>query len=371
MEPIATLLIIVIIVAAIFALILLAGMFFMVEQTQVVIIERLGRFNRIGHAGLNFKLPLAERKAGRLSMRVQQLNVKVETKTMDNVFVDIVVSVQYHVVEGKEFEAFYKLTNPVQQITAHVFDAVRSQVPIMTLDHVFEKKSDIEEAVSSGLKTKINAFGYDIDGSPVTDIAPDEKVRAAMNEINAASRLREAAVQQGEALKIKTVKAAEAEKESKKLSGEGVAAERIAIAEGIKASVAALLEVREGLSPEEAMRTLILTQYFDTLRSIGAQSRATTVFLPHSPGGVADLSRQISEAVMVGNQAPVPHPSARRSCGGALPAIRRRWSSTCAAPTSSTVRSVTSTARSTSRWAIYLRDSPNWPPPAGRSSASA
>jgi regulator of protease activity HflC (stomatin/prohibitin superfamily) len=295
-------------IAALLALILLGGSFFLVERAQVTMVERFGRFARIARAGLNLKIPLIERRAGRLSMRVQQLDVKIETKTQDNVFVDVVVSVQYHVVEGKEFEAFYKLTNPEQQITAHVFDAVRSQVPVMTLDHVFEKKSDIEDAVSSGLKSKINAYGYDIDGSPVTDIQPDDKVRAAMNEINAASRLREAAEQQGEALKIKTVKAAEAEKESKKLQGEGIAAERIAIAEGIRASVAALLELRDGtVSPEEAMRTLILTQYFDTLRAIGAQSRATTVFLPHSPGGAADLSRQIAEAIMVGNQAPGPH----------------------------------------------------------------
>ena len=296
------------VVVIVLAVILVAGGFFMVEQAQVAMIERFGRFARIAPAGFNFKIPLIERQAGRLSMRVQQLDVKIETKTQDNVFVDVVVSVQYHVVEAKEFEAFYKLTNPEQQITAHVFDAVRSQVPAMTLDHVFEKKSDIEDAVSSGLKSKINAYGYDIDGSPVTDIQPDEKVRAAMNEINAASRLREAAEQQGEALKIKTVKAAEAEKESKKLQGEGIAAERIAIAEGIRTSVAALIDIREGgVSPEEAMRTLILTQYFDTLRSIGAQSRASTVFLPHSPGGAADLSRQIAEAIMVGNQVPGPH----------------------------------------------------------------
>jgi regulator of protease activity HflC (stomatin/prohibitin superfamily) len=289
----------------IFALSLLGGAFFKVEQAQVTLIERFGRFTRIARAGLNMKIPMIERKAGRLSLRVQQLNVKVETKTSDNVFVDIVVSVQYHVVEGKEFDAFYRLTNPDQQITAHVFDAVRSQVPTMTLDHVFEKKSDIEEAVSIGLKTKINNYGYDIDGSPVTDIQPDDKVRAAMNEINAASRLREAAEQQGEAVRIKTVKSAEAEKESKKLQGEGIAAERIAIAEGIRDSVAALLSVGTGgVSPEEAMKTLILTQYFDTLRAIGASSRATTVFLPHSPGGAADLSRQIAEAIMVGNQAP-------------------------------------------------------------------
>jgi len=291
----------------IFGLILLGGSFFMVEQAQVALVERFGRFARIARAGLNFKIPMVERKAGRLSLRVQQLNVRVETKTSDNVFVDIVVSVQYHVVEGKEFEAFYKLTNPEQQITAHVFDAVRSQVPIMTLDHVFEKKGDIEEAVSTGLRHKINAFGYDIDGSPVTDIQPDEKVRAAMNEINAASRLREAAEQQGEAVRIKTVKSAEAEKESKKLQGEGIAAERIAIAEGIRDSVAALLSIKEGgVSPEEAMRTLVLTQYFDTLRSIGAQSRASTVFLAHSPSGMADVSRQIAEAIMVGNQVPGP-----------------------------------------------------------------
>src|SRR5258708_17305077 len=247
-------------------------------------VERFGRFARIAPAGLNLKIPLIERQAGRLSMRVQQLNVKIETKTQDNVFVDVVVSVQYHVVEGKEFEAFYKLTNPDQQITAHVFDAVRSQVPAMKLDHVFEKKSDIEDAVSSGLKSKINAYGYDIDGAPLTDIQPEEKVRTAMNEINAASRLREAAEQQGEALKIKTAKAAEAEKESKKLQGEGIAAERIAIAEGIRASVAALIDIREGGgSPEEAMRTRILTQYFDTRRAIGAQSHPTPALLPPSP----------------------------------------------------------------------------------------
>ena len=307
MDPSTAVWIPVIAVIVVFALILLGGCFFKVEQAQVAIIERFGKFARTAGAGLNMKVPMIERKAGRVSLRVQQLNVKVETKTQDNVFVDIVVSVQYHVVEGKEFEAFYKLTNPEQQITAHVFDAVRSQVPTMTLDHVFEKKSDIEEAVSTGLRHKINAFGYDIDGSPVTDIQPDDKVRAAMNEINAASRLREAAEQQGEAVRIKTVKAAEAEKESKKLQGEGIAAERIAIAEGIRDSVAALLAIKEGgVSPEEAMRTLILTQYFDTLRSIGAQSRASTVFLPHSPGGMADLSRQVAEAIMVGNQVPGP-----------------------------------------------------------------
>ena len=321
MDVVVVLLVIVIVLAVV----LLAGSFFMVEQAQVAMIERFGRFARIAPAGLNIKIPLIERQAGRLSMRVQQLDVKIETKTQDNVFVDVVVSVQYHVVETKEFEAFYKLTNPEQQITAHVFDAVRSQVPVMKLDHVFEKKSDIEDAVSSGLKSKINAYGYDIDGSPVTDIQPDEKVRAAMNEINAASRLREAAEQQGEALKIKTVKAAEAEKESKKLQGEGIAAERIAIAEGIRTSVAALIDIREGgVSPEEAMRTLILTQYFDTLRSIGAQSRASTVFLPHSPGGAADLSRQIAEAIMVGNQAPGSHDPHPGSESGSVPTVPAR-----------------------------------------------
>jgi regulator of protease activity HflC (stomatin/prohibitin superfamily) len=321
MDPVTIVWLMILVLVLIFALSLLGGSFFKVEQAQVALVERFGRFARTARAGLNMKIPMIEKKAGRLSLRVQQLNVKVETKTSDNVFVDIVVSVQYHVVEGKEFEAFYKLTNPEQQITAHVFDAVRSQVPVMTLDHVFEKKSDIEQAVSEGLRQKINAFGYDIDGSPVTDIQPDDKVRAAMNEINAASRLREAAEQQGEAVRIKTVKAAEAEKESKKLQGEGIAAERIAIAEGIRDSVAALLSVHEGgISPEEAMKTLILTQYFDTLRAIGASSRATTVFLPHSPGGAADLSRQISEAIMVGNQAPGASPQAPQSGGsGSVP----------------------------------------------------
>src|SRR3984957_3385814 len=326
MDPSTVILLVVLFILFIVALCLLGGSFFKVEQAQVAIIERFGKFARTARAGLNMKIPMIEKKAGRLSLRVQQLNVKVETKTSDNVFVDVVVSVQYHVVEGHEFEAYYKLTNPEQQITAHVFDAVRSQVPTMTLDHVFEKKGDIEEAVSTGLRTKINNYGYDIDGSPVTDIQPDDKVRSAMNEINAASRLREAAEQQGEAVRIKTVKSAEAEKESKKLQGEGIAAERIAIAEGIRDSVAALLSVRDGgISPEEAMKTLILTQYFDTLRAIGAQSRATTVFLPHSPGGMADLSHQIAEAIMVGNQVPgaalpEPHPHAPGSVPSPAPA---------------------------------------------------
>ncbi len=326
MDP-ATTSLFILAVVAIFALSLLGGLFFKVEQAQVALIERFGRFDRIARAGLNTKIPMIEKKAGRLSLRVQQLNVKVETKTSDNVFVDVVVSVQYHVVEGKEFEAFYKLTNPEQQITAHVFDAVRSQVPTMTLDHVFEKKGDIEEAVSTGLRTKINNYGYDIDASPVTDIQPDDKVRSAMNEINAASRLREAAEQQGEAVRIKTVKSAEAEKESKKLQGEGIAAERIAIAEGIRDSVAALLSIKEGgVSPEEALRTLILTQYFDTLRAIGAQSRASTVFLPHSPGGMADLSAQVAQAIMVGNQVPghgvlPPAPQEPHAGSGSVPTI--------------------------------------------------
>src|SRR3984885_3058228 len=324
MDPTTVVVLLILFVALIFVLCVLGGSFFKVEQAQVALIERFGRFSRTARAGLNMKIPMIERKAGRLSLRVQQLNVKVETKTSDNVFVDVVVSVQYHVVEGREFDAFYRLTNPEQQITAHVFDAVRSQVPTMTLDHVFEKKSDIEEAVSSGLKIKINNYGYDIDGSPVTDIHPDDKVRAAMNEINAASRLREAAEQQGEAVRIKIVKSAEAEKESKKLQGEGIAAERIAIAEGIRDSIAALMSASEGgVSAEEAMRTLILTQYFDTLRAIGAQSRASTVFLPHSPGGAADLSRQISEAIMVGNQAPGqgPGPHEPPHATGSVPPI--------------------------------------------------
>jgi len=330
MDPSTVAILFVLFILVVIALIILGSSLFMVEQAQVMMVERFGRFARVARAGLNFKTPMIERKAGRLSLRVQQLNVKVETKTSDNVFVDIVVSVQYHVVEGKEFDAFYRLTNPEQQITAHVFDAVRSQVPTMTLDHVFEKKSDIEQAVSDGLRHKLNNFGYDIDGSPVTDIAPDEKVRAAMNEINAASRLREAAEQQGEAVKIKTVKAAEAEKESKKLQGEGIAAERIAIAEGIRDSVAALLAAAgdgRGVSPEEAMRTLILTQYFDTLRAIGAQSRASTVFLPHSPGGAADLSRQIAEAIMVGNQVPSetpPHEPSGAATGSVTSSARPR-----------------------------------------------
>lgn len=296
------------IVVFVIVLRVLFGTFFTVRQTDVAMIARFGRFRHAAHAGLNMKMPILDQVVGSVSLRVLQLKVKVETITKDKVSLDIVIAPQFHVIPGHEKEAFYSLTDRDGQITAYVFDIVRAQVPRMDLDDVFEKKTEIEDAVRAALSEKLRPYGYEVDSTPVTEINPDETVRAAMNAINAAKRMREAAEQQGEAEKIKTIKAAEAQKEFKRLQGEGIAAERIAIAEGIKKSVELVQQAGgDTISPSEAMSTLMLTQYFDTLRSLGANSNASTIFVPHSPGGASDFMRQITDAVMVGNQAPAAH----------------------------------------------------------------
>ena len=180
--------------------------FFTVEQQTLVSVERFGKFQRIAMPGLNFKIPLIDSVAGRVNLRVQQLNVPVETKSEDNVFVKVAVSVQYHVIADKAYQAFYKLENPEQQITSFVFDVVRARVPKMKLDDVFEKKDEVANAVKQELDDIMSELGYNIVKSLVTDIDPDAKVKAAMNEINEAQRMRIAANERGEAEKILKVK---------------------------------------------------------------------------------------------------------------------------------------------------------------------
>jgi regulator of protease activity HflC (stomatin/prohibitin superfamily) len=241
-----------------------------------------------------------------VSLKVQQLVVDVESKTQDNVFVKLPVAVQYQVTPGREADSYYRLTNHEDQIESYVLDVVRAQVPKMSLDEVFEKKDDIGQVVKRELGESMGTYGYTIANALVRDVDPAEGVKNAMNEIQTQERLKQAAQAKGEATKILAVKQAEADKETKKLQGEGVAAEREAIAEGIKKSVEAVAAAN--IDPNEAMRTLLLTQYFDTLARIGTQSHATTIFLPHSPGGLADVMNQIATAVISGNQA-TRHPS--------------------------------------------------------------
>jgi len=283
-------------------LIILASSLFTVTQQTVAIIERFGRYVRAEQPGLRLKLPIIEQIAQRVSLKVQQLVVEVETKTADNVFVKLPVAVQFQVTRGREADAYYQLVDHEDQITSYVLDVVRAQVPKMSLDEVFEKKDDVGRVVKTELGESMGTYGFTIVNALVRDVDPAEGVKAAMNEIQTQERLKQAALSKGEATKILAVKQAEAEKETKKLQGEGVAAEREAIAEGIRKSVETVA-LAGHIDSAEAMRTLLLTQYFDTLARIGAQSHATTIFLPHSPGGMSEVMSQITAAIVAGNKA--------------------------------------------------------------------
>jgi regulator of protease activity HflC (stomatin/prohibitin superfamily) len=285
----------------VFIIVALTG-FFTVKQQTAAIVERFGRFKRIAGAGLNFKIPFIDKVAGRISLRVQQLDVRVETKTKDNVFVNVIVSVQYFVIPEKVVDAFYKLQNAEAQITSYVYDVVRARVPNIILDDVFETKDDIAQAVKLELEQIMDDFGYGIVKALVTDIDPDAKVKASMNEINAAQRLRVAAVEQAEADKIRVVKAAEAEAESKALQGKGIADQRTAIVNGLQESVTQFKSTVEGTSAQDVMNLVLMTQYFDTLKDVGLSSNSNTIMIPHSPSGMNDISEQLRNAMITANE---------------------------------------------------------------------
>jgi len=272
-----------------------------VEQQTVAVIERFGKYVRMAKPGLNFRIPVIDRVAGRISLRIQQLDVKAETKTKDNVFVTVIVSVQYFILPEKVYEAFYKLNNPDVQINSYVFDTIRARVPKITLDELFEKKEEIAMAVKEELNETMIDFGFEILNSLVTDIEPDLKVKEAMNEINAAQRLRVAASEKGEAEKIIKVKAAEADAESKALQGRGIANQRMAIIEGLKDSVDDFQKSIPGSSPQDVMNLVLMTQYFDTLKEIGADSKTNTLLIPHGPGAMNNLADQLREAMLTAN----------------------------------------------------------------------
>src|ERR1700733_6256130 len=279
---------------------------FQVRTAEAVVIQRMGRFLHVANAGINFKLPWLDQIAGRIDLRVQQLDVDVETKTKDNVFVKIPVSVQYHVIPDKVYEAFYKLANPRQQISSYVFNVILGHVPKMNLDDAFLQQSDIAVAIKEGLDDVMKTYGYAIDQALVTDIEPDEKVKAAMNDINAAQREQVAASARGEAEKILKVKQAEAEAQSKALQGQGIANQRKAIIEGLKDSVEAFSKAVEGSTPKDVMMLVLVTQYLDTMKEIGSNDKSNTILMSHSPGAVSDLYRQMQDAVMIGQKVANP-----------------------------------------------------------------
>lgn len=283
-------------------LILIPGTIFTVQQQTAVIVQRFGKFARIYRPGLNFKIPLIEQIAGRVNLRLQQLDVDIETKTKDNVFVKMTVSVQYLIREDKVFDAFYRLQDPHTQIRSFVFDVVRANVPKMTLDEVFENKEDIATAVRTELSDAMDDFGYNIRQTLITDIDPDPKVKQAMNEINTQERLRLAAAQKAEAEYILTVKAAEGEAESKRLQGVGIANQRKEIAQGLSSAVGDFQKEIPSVSPQTVMDLLMVTQHFDMLKDIGAHAGSKVVLIPYSPNAVGDLTDQMRNAIYVGNE---------------------------------------------------------------------
>jgi regulator of protease activity HflC (stomatin/prohibitin superfamily) len=279
------------------------GSFFTVETAEVAVITRFGKFLRIADAGLNWKSPFFDSVAGRVSLRVVQITLTMETKTKDNVFVTIPISVQNRVRPEKVFDAYYKLADPVAQIKSYVEQVILGHVPGMTLDEVFASQSSIAAAVKQELDADMAGFGYEIVNVLVTDIVPDPKVKSAMNDINAAQREQVAANARGEAEKILVVKKAEAEAESKALQGQGIANQRKAIIEGLQVSIEQFQKVVEGASAKEVMQLVMVTQYFDTLKSIGESDRTNTLFLTHSPMAVKDVSDQILESMLVAQRA--------------------------------------------------------------------
>ena len=283
-------------------LILVPATVFTVQQQSAVIVQRFGKFVRIYKAGLNFKIPLIERIAGRVNLRLQQLDVEIETKTKDNVFVRMVVAVQYLIREDKVYDAFYRLQDPHTQIRSFVFDVVRANVPKMLLDEVFENKEDIAKAVRNELSDAMDDFGYDIRQTLITDIDPDDKVKQAMNEINTQQRLRLAATEKAQAEYIMTVRAAEGEAESKRLQGVGIANQRKEIAQGLSTAVAEFQKEITTVSPQTVMDLLMVTQHFDMLKDIGAHAGSKAILLPYSPASVGDLTEQMRNAIFVGTE---------------------------------------------------------------------
>lgn len=286
-------------IVAILALSLVLGSFFTVRTAEVAVVTRFGKFLKVALPGLNWKMPYFDSVAGVVSLRVNQICLTMETKTKDNVFVTIPISVQNRVRPEKVYDAFYKLSNPSQQIQSYVEQVILGHVPGMTLDEVFASQSSIAAAVKQELDADMSGFGYEIVNVLVTDIVPDAKVKSAMNDINAAQREQVAANARGEAEKILVVKKAEAEAESKALQGQGIANQRKAIIEGLQVSVEQFQKAVQGASSMEVMQLVLVTQYFDTLKSIGESDKTNTLFLAHSPAAVKDVSNQIMESMLI------------------------------------------------------------------------
>jgi regulator of protease activity HflC (stomatin/prohibitin superfamily) len=284
----------------VFGLFIFLSSFFTVKQQSSVIIERFGKFLSVRNSGLQLKIPLIDRIAGRVNLKIQQLDVIIETKTKDNVFVKLKVSVQFMVIKETVYDAFYKLEYPHDQITSYVFDVVRAEVPKLKLDDVFERKDDIAIAVKRELNEAMTTYGYTIINTLVTDIDPDIQVKNAMNRINAADREKTVAEFEAEASRIRIVAKAKAEAESKRLQGQGIADQRREIARGLVESVDVLNKV--GINSQEASALIVVTQHYDTLQAIGADTNSNLILLPNSPQAGSDMLNNMVASFSASNQ---------------------------------------------------------------------
>jgi len=283
----------------IFVVIVVTGLFTVKQQTNAVI-ERFGKYQSTRGAGLQLKIPIVDKVAGRVSLRVQQLDVIVETKTKDDVFVHLKISVQFLIRKDHVYDAFYKLQNPQEQITSFIFDVVRAEVPKMILDDVFEKKEEIALAIQRDLKQAMLEYGYDIIKALVTDIDPDENVKIAMNRINAADREKIAAQHEGDAQRILIVERAKAEAESKRLQGKGIADQRREIARGLEESVDVLNNA--GINSQEASALIVITQHYDTLQSIGSDTKSNLILLPNNPNAASSMLNDMVTSLVAANK---------------------------------------------------------------------
>jgi len=273
---------------------------FTVKQQTTAIVERFGKFQTIRQSGLQIKIPVFDKISGRVSLKIQQLDVIVETKTKDDVFVQLKISVQFQILREKVYDAFYKLQNPHDQITAYIFDTVRAEVPKMKLDDVFEKKDDIAQAIQRELKEAMLNYGYDIVKALVTDIDPDRQVKEAMNRINASEREKVAAQFEGDAQRILIVEKAKAEAESKRLQGKGIADQRREIARGLEESVDVLNKA--GINSQEASALIVITQHYDTLQSIGADTNSNLILLPNNPNAASNMLNDMVTSLVAANK---------------------------------------------------------------------
>ena len=292
--------IIITVLAILFVLWVIFQFAFVVKQQSMAVIERFGQFHSIRGPGLQFKIPFLDRIAGIESLKVKQLDVNVETKTKDNVFVKLKVSVQYVVQAESVYDAFYKLDRPDEQINSYIFDVVRAEVPKMILDDVFVRKDDIANAIKVELQEAMQSYGYNIVRALVTDIDPDGTVKSAMNRINAAEREKLAAEFEAEADRIRIVAKAKAEAESKRLQGQGIADQRREIAKGLEESVDILNSV--GINSQEASALIVVTQHYDTLQSMGENANSNLIMLPNAPSAGADMLSQMTASFVASQQ---------------------------------------------------------------------